>query len=180
MKKLLLAGALALASLAANAQYYVGGEVQAWRDGTNHHTTVSILPEVGYKASEKFAVGTTIGWKYDHQSDVSTNTFQLHPYARYNFFKLGIFSAFVDGTVGFGVGLTSYGDDTSKAACNWEVGFKPGLAIQANKHIGVVAHLGFLGYNGANNAAKASGGYTDGWGLRASGEDIALSVTYHF
>ena len=48
MKKLFLTLAVAFASLAANAQLYVGGEVGAWRNSDDNKTDFNLKPEIGY------------------------------------------------------------------------------------------------------------------------------------
>ncbi|MCM1067661.1 MAG: outer membrane beta-barrel protein [Muribaculaceae bacterium] len=186
MKKFYLLALLAIISLAANAQLYVGGSVGAWRgsnDDGNLTTTINILPEVGYNLNEKLAVGTTIGWEYSHVTGLDVNVFQLFPYARYTFVKLGIVNLFCDGTAGFGAGKANYDDeyfdDDNDAACIWAIGLKPGISVNINDKCSIVAHVGFFGYQGANNAAKDVG-YSDQWGLRLSGNDLKLSFYYTF
>lgn len=179
MKKYLLTAVLGLAGLAASAQAYVGGTVGAWRDNSEKMTQIAIMPEVGYNLNNKFAVGTTIGWEYRHKTDINTNLFQFNPYARYTFFKSGIVGIFCDGTVGFGVGKTSYKDYDSDTACTWQIGFKPGVSLALSDRFSVVAHLGLIGYKGANDAAKASG-YHEEWGLHLTGNDLSFGFYYNF
>ncbi len=184
MKKIFLAAVMAVMAFAANAQLYVGGELGVMRsDGGDDNvatTTASIMPEIGYTLNETWAVGTTIGWEHSHVTGVSYNLVSFKPYARYTFFKSGIVSLFCDGTVGFGAGKTSYKDgNDSKTACVWNIGFRPGVAFKCSDHFSVVAHIGMLGYNGANNAAK-DGGAVDSWGLSLNGNDLTLGFYYNF
>lgn len=170
---------MAIIACVAKAQLYVGGELGAWRDGTDAITTVKILPEIGYNLNEKVAVGTTFGWSHIHKSGVSNNLFVLNPYARYTFFKSGIVGIFCDGTVGFGAGRTSWDGGHSDTAWTWNIGLRPGVSFKCSDAFSVVAHFGFLGYYGANDAAKAAG-HADEWGLNFSGNNIALSFYYNF
>lgn len=186
MKKICLVAIMAVMAFAAKAQLYVGGEIGVWRadggDNNTARTTAAIMPEIGYNLNEKFAVGTTIGWEHSHVTGKSYNMFGFNPYARYTFFKSGIVSIFCDGAVGFGAGKTSYKDDNnkdSKTAVTWEIGLKPGVAFKCSDRFSVVAHLGMLGYQGANNAAK-DGGAVDQWGLMFSGNNISLGFYYNF
>ena len=181
MKKIIAFAIAAIVSLGAAAQdIYVGGSIGAWRNGTDHVTTMGILPEIGYNLSDKTAIGTTIGWSHYHDSSkVTTNLFQIEPYYRYSFFKSGIVSLFVDGTAGVGVGRTSYDGENGKAAVTWEIGLKPGISVALSEKCSVVAHVGMLGYQGANHAAK-DGGADEGWGLRLSGNNLTFGFYYTF
>ena len=53
MKKLFLTLAVAFASLAANAQLYVGGEVGAWRNTDDNKTDFNLKPEIGYLPTQR-------------------------------------------------------------------------------------------------------------------------------
>ena len=66
MKKILLVVVIAVMSLTASAQIYVGGEIGAWRNYNANTTNVSILPEIGYTLSDNLAIGTVIGWQYQY------------------------------------------------------------------------------------------------------------------
>lgn len=181
MKKFIAFAIAAVVALGAAAQdIYVGGSIGAWRNGTDHVTTMGILPEIGYNLSDRTAIGTTIGWSYYHNSEkVTTNLFQIAPYYRYAFFKSGIVSLFVDGAVGVGAGRTSYDGENSKTAVTWKIGLEPGIAVALSERCSVVAHVGMLGYMGANNAAKA-GDATEGWGFMLDGNNLRLGFYYTF
>ena len=68
MKKILLTALVAVASLAANAQVWVGGEVgfnatKTSLDGDKLGSAAyfNLLPEIGYSINDKFDVAVTIG-----------------------------------------------------------------------------------------------------------------------
>ena len=192
MKKICILAVMAVMAVAASAQLYVGGSVGAWyndNDGDDL-TTITIMPEIGYNLNSKWAVGTTIGYQYQHlhsdlpvilggDGSINVNLFTFAPYARYTFFKSGIVGLFCDGTVGFSAGKTSgelIDDDT---ACVWNIGFRPGISFTLGEHCSIVAHVGFLGYQGANNAAKDAG-YNEEGGLRLSGNNLSFGFYYTF
>ena len=181
MKKFFVAAIAAVMAVCVNAQdIYVGGSLGAWRDGTNHETTISILPEIGYNLSENTAIGTTIGWSYDHVKGASGNVFQIAPYFRYSFFKSERVSIFCDGGFSVGAGKTSYDDgDDSDTATIWSIGVKPGIALNLSDKCSLVAHVGFLGYEGANDAAKALD-YSDQWGLNFDATAVTFGFYYTF
>lgn len=112
MKKLILMAAMMVATLAVNAQVYVGGSlgfesVKEHKDA-DALSSFSIKPEAGYNLDENWAVGIQLGFSsIDIDEDNSVSTFEVAPYARYTFAKTGIASFFVDG----GIQFISYGSD---------------------------------------------------------------------
>ena len=123
MKKMILTALVAVASLAANAQVWVGGEVgfssgKTTIDGNKQGTgaNFNFLPEIGYTLNDKFDIALGIGFTHfngngdaylDFNSKdsygidaipyVNKNAFILNPYVRYKFVKSGDFTFFVDG-----------------------------------------------------------------------------------
>ncbi|MBP5376839.1 MAG: outer membrane beta-barrel protein [Bacteroidaceae bacterium] len=186
MKKVILAALVAVASLSANAQVYLGGTLgfNAGKavDGADNTTKFQIAPEVGYSFNEKWAVGLAISFttangdfnengfptsatKYGKSSTV----FGFSPYARYTFAKTGIASFFLDG----GVGFNFYNNDGGTA---WQIGVRPGVKLSASEKVDFVAQLGYLGY------AKASKGQGKGnmFGLNVDNTAIKFGVYYNF
>ena len=188
MKKVILCAVMAIASLCASAQsdIYVGGRVGFWHESSNKGPATNqftILPEVGYNLSDSWAIGTQIGFNYVHNCGLkeSVNLFQFNPYARYTFFKSesNFVNLFVDGTVGGGAGWTSVGDESTKTAITYQVGLRPGIALNFDKHFSFVAHVGLLGFQGANNQAKL-GGYANQGGVMLDGNNVQFGFYYHF
>lgn len=87
MKKFCFLWLLAVITLTASAQVYVGGEVGLWRNWDANHTSFSILPEVGYNLSDNWAIGTSIGYAYNYLEGNKTNAVEVAPYARYTYAK---------------------------------------------------------------------------------------------
>lgn len=136
MKKFLMIAVMAVAAISANAQkFYVGGqvEVNAVVDG---ETTFAILPEIGYNISDKWAIGTEIG--YEKKSDLLKG-FSLNPYARYTFAKCGSVNFFADGQLG--VFIPSEGDTAVG------LGIEPGIAINVCKSMFLVAKTNLLSWS---------------------------------
>lgn len=190
MKKILAFVAVAIMTLSASAQnWYVGGSLGVGKvttgDGDDKVSTtaVSVLPEVGYNLNENWAVGTTIGVTHTSTEGHKYTAFGIAPYARYTYFRADIVSLFVDGGFGFSTGKNKYKDDdveiSSKSTNTFEIGFKPGVALTVNEKFGFVAHVGFLGYRGANKAAKAAG-EPEAWGLSLKGDDLSIGFYYNF
>lgn len=187
MKKFFALAMLAIASLCASAEgVYVGGQLGYWHESDNQTSTntLTILPEIGYNLTSNVAIGSTLGYEYNHicGAGISTHIFQFNPYLRYTFFKSSnnLVNLFVDGGAGVGAGWTHYkGGDDSKTACIWNIGLRPGVALNLSEKFSLVAHVGLLGYQGANDAAKA-GGYSDKGGLLLNGNNLSFGFYYNF
>lgn len=184
MKKIFALAIIALSTLVASAEgTYIGGNVGYWHSGANNTNHLTILPEFGYNFSKTWAIGTTVGYDYIHfcGEKTSGHMFQVAPYARFSYFRSSndLVQLFVDGGVGFGAGWTSYEDEDSKTACIWNVGLRPGIAINLSEKFSFVTHIGFLGYKGANNAAKSVGYYNEG-GLKLDTNDLTIGFYYNF
>jgi len=185
MKKLFVLAVLSFIAVCASAQdVFVGGSIGAWRDGSSKTTSLTLAPEIGYNLDSNWSIGTTIGYNYIHASEIDTHLFTVTPYARYSYFKSGILNLFVDGGVGIGAGKTKYDGESSDTAVTYEIGFKPGLALNVTDNFSLVAHVGFLGYRGANDAAadglEAAGVSAKSWGLDLSGYNLSFGLYYTF
>lgn len=179
MKKLLVLAAATAVSLGAFAQdnlknVYVGGSLGIWRNQSDKVTTIKIAPEVGYNINDTWAVGTQIGYQYIGKKHASNSSFIFDPYARWTYLRSGMVQLFVDGGVDFSLGHTSWDGKDSDVSASFGIGLKPGVALNFNKHFSIVAHLGFLGYQGANNAAEV-GGFKKGFGF-----DFSNSADFGF
>ena len=192
MKKIIATLLVAVASLGSTAMagdWYIGGTlgfmhksqtISGVKATTNEF---SILPEVGYTFNDHWGVGGQIGYTYTNLAgrDINNNMFNIYPYARWTFFRSSndLIQLFLDGNVGLGLGSTSYGNNNSDTAVTYEIGVKPGIALNLTQHFSVVAHVGFLGYHGANKAAK-NGGQSEYGGFNLSSENLNFGLYYTF
>ena len=178
---------LAAVAVAAtmNAQVYLGGGIGVGTssyDG-NSETYFTIIPEIGYNLSEKWAVGMTIGYgetktkikDYETGAKVTdkVKNFTVAPYARYTFVKFDHVNLFVDGTVGYG-----YEDFAGVKTNTFNVGLKPGVAVNLNDKLSFVAHVGLLGYE--YEKVKGDDKSTNSFGLDLSGSNLSFGVYYNF
>lgn len=152
-----MAAALMLAAATASAQLYLGGSIGLNREPSDNQTTFTIAPELGYNFNEQWAVGGTLDFTHLYTDGMSTNLFSIEPYARYSYFTYDRVRLFVDGGFGVGFGKSKEGDYKSDTYTVYNIGFRPGVAFDINEKAGLVAHFGFLGYQGGNDAAKESG-----------------------
>lgn len=156
MKKFSLLVALIFATLTASAQFYFGGQVGFSRNATDNITNLQIAPELGYDFNEKWAFGGVLDYQYNYHNKVSTNIFEISPYARYKFARVADdkLKFFVDGGVGFGVQKVSHYD----AGFIYHIGLRPGMAYSFNEHWTILAHLSQLGWEGATDKATSAYG----------------------
>lgn len=192
MKKLFLMAAMMVATLAANAQVYVGGSlgfesIKGNKDA-KASTTFSIKPEAGYWLSDNFAVGIQLGYSSTNDTNVegilkdgekpngykpekgSGSKFTIAPYARYVFAKAGAASFFADG----GIIFDSYGSDMKGST--FGVGIRPGVSFAVSEKVNVLAKLGYIGYSKDND--DLGGG--EKIGLNIDNTNLELGVFFNF
>lgn len=184
MKKFLFTLAAAVITLTASAQVYLGGEVGLWRDYDGNETTFKILPEVGYNLSDKWAIGTVIGYSYGYENslhknltEITTNAFVVTPYARYTYATLGPVNLFLDGGFGFATYKTETAGKDGDAQNAWEIGIKPGVAVNLTEKLSFVSHVGFLGWRDQDEAEVFG---DNGVGFDLSGNTITFGLYYNF
>ncbi len=173
MKKILVTALVALLTISASAQVYVGGQVGAWRNHTENLTNFSIAPEVGYNLSDNWALGIAVGYQYDYVDGAKCNTIGVNPYARYTFAKFGPVNLFADG----GFEFASRKWKGADAASVWAVGIKPGVAVNLTEKLSFVSHVGFLGYRDSNDHAIHD---NDGFGFNLDNSDLTFGLYYNF
>jgi len=179
MKKMILAALVAVCSLSANAQVWVGGQVGFGvyhNDAADKNTTnFNITPEIGISLSDKWDIAMQIGYNYSKPEDEDAlGAFTVAPYARYTFAKSGAVSFFLD--MGFGIQTgdfysnalgKQYYDETA-----WHVGVRPGIKLAASDKVTLVASTGFLGYQAA--------GDDNVFGFNVNGNGLTLGCYYSF
>ena len=187
MKKFFTLTTVALASVfgAQAGDGFIGGRLGFEHNETKEEQTnqFTILPELGYNFNSQWAIGTTIGYQYTHicGADTDVHMFEFNPYARFTYFRTSnnLVQLFVDGGAGIGLGSVDHGDDDSHTSVTWNVGLRPGVAFNLTDKFSVVAHLGFLGYEGANNAAF-SVGYPRKGGFNFDTNKLTLGLYFNF
>lgn len=156
MKKLFLSLIVAVCSLAASAQAYVGGQVGLWRNTDANHTSFNLAPELGYKLSDQWELGLSIGFAHNYYDGTKVNGFEVDPYVRYTVAKAGPVSFFIDGGFGFATAKAKKGDRKSDSYNMWQIGIKPGVKVSLSKKVDFIASMGFLGYRD-NDDVKVTG-----------------------
>ena len=186
MKKILMSIVAVFAAMSMNAQVYLGGSVafEAWSSqklaGDKSETVFKIMPEIGYNINDEWAIGTVIGYmsdKFNGVNGVSENAFVFNPYARYTFLNLDKVNVFVDGGFGFYTYKWKYEGIKGEAQNAWEVGLKPGVAVNLNDKLSFVTHFGFFGYRDADETPVFG---RNGFGLDASGNALTFGLYWNF
>lgn len=182
MKKLFLTLVVALVSVAASAQLYVGGEVGYWRDYQANQTEFSIAPEVGYNLSDKWALGLSFGYVHNYVGDenhltdgTKINAVTVNPYARFTYAKFGPVKLFLDG--GFNVDAVKV-KDADDSSIAWGIGVKPGVSVNLTEKVSFVAHVGFLGFQDADDDIASA--YKRGFGFDIDGNKLQFGLYYNF
>lgn len=188
MKKLLLAFALVVGAATVSAQeigsVWVGGSLGVSTSKVKDHdrqTSFNIIPEVGYVLSENLGMGIKLGYGQRYDVDINGATFDgekakqvtVNPFVRYSFLKGSIGCLLVD--TGFGYTHSDIkGED--KKMNSFEVGFRPGVAINVTEKIAILGHFGFLGYT-----HDKMGDYKkDSFGLNLDMTSFAVGANIYF
>ncbi|MCI6643834.1 MAG: outer membrane beta-barrel protein [Alloprevotella sp.] len=185
MKKLFLTLLVAVSALSASAQVYLGGEVGLWRNSDAKTTNFTIKPEIGYGLNDKWALGLVLGYQHDYKSvellglkaTNKVNSFIVNPYARYTAAQFGPVSVFLDGGFGFATSKASGADDSVNS---WQVGIKPGVAVNLTKRLSFVTHVGFLGYQDGGKGTTENAFGENGFGFNLSGNNLTFGLYYNF
>lgn len=176
MKKIILTAIVAVASLGANAQIWVGGQLgfNYEKKGDAKATTVAFAPEVGYTLSDKLDIAIALREELvAPDGGDNLNSFSVNPYARYTFYQTGKVGFFIDGGFSIGAADIPASDDN---ATTWGIGIRPGVKFAASDKVTLVASLGGLGYQQAK-----SGDYkVNDFGLNVDGNALTFGLYYSF
>lgn len=171
MKKLFITLMVALiAIVSADAQVYVGGSFNLTHNKNADLTNFTIAPEIGYNLNKNWAIAAEIGFTHVKDDDVKTNAFSFAPYARFSFFEKGIVRLFLDG----GVGISTYKVEDLDSQNGFEIGIKPGIALEICKNLTFVTKYGFAGYRDDYKYANSTSG------ISLSSEDLSFGFHYEF
>lgn len=177
MKKLLILAVVAITSLCASAQHYIGGSLGATYEFSKKETNVTVAPEWGYTYTDHWGVGIVLDYNYKKYPGQVVNGFSFNPYARWTFARVADdkLAFFLDN--GFSIGFSKVREIPTGVF--YTIGIKPGLCYSFNEHWSILTHVGFLGYQGANGDARAMG-YEKKIGLDFSSMNVNLGVYYTF
>lgn len=183
MKKLFFTLAIALGALSVSAQevgsMWVGGSVgfsYSKTKGLDSNTSYKILPEFGYVVQDNLALGISLGYAdlEGHQLNgdkVNLESYIVNPFVRYSFLKGPMGALFVDAGVGY-----AHTKAASLKGDNFEVGFRPGVALQLSEKISLTGKFGMLGYQ----YEKLGSSKTNTFGFDFDLSNILIGASFHF
>ena len=161
MKKLIFTLAVIFCVATVSAQeskMWVGGTVGLWSSkvkGGDSKLSFKVAPEVGYILNDDIAVGVRLGAAHSYSEDlrfadaegfssVASNIYTVNPFVRYSFLKGAMGAMFVDGGIAWSH-MNECGGEDNKGD-RYELGFRPGLALNVSEKVSLIGKFGFLGY----------------------------------
>lgn len=176
MKKFILTLLVAVSSMAASAQVWVGGSLGLSvtdPEGGDAITTLVISPEVGYNFNKKWGLGVALEESALFTGSYNANAFYFSPFGRYSFARAGIANFFIDG--GLQVGCQNFDSSLSKTDTHtaFGFGFRPGVKVELNHHLALEAKTGFLGVRVVTDVATQ-------FGFGVNNEDLSFGLVYEF
>lgn len=172
MKKIITSMALTIFTLTTYAQGYAGGGMTFWYNDKDNRTTIAFTPEIGYRASKRFAFGVSLGYRHNKEKETRSDVYSVAPYIRHYLYSLNELDLLWDGIIEY-----SYTDTRNNGHGNTiGIGVKPGISYTINKHFCITAHIGFIGYRHCDRKAITEEN-TPGLGLRLYNE---LNFTFHY
>ncbi len=174
--------AVALFTMAANAQIWVGGSIgystesekEAWKNFENKikeskdkTTTILIAPKVGYQLNEKLEVGGLVSLSsskhYPNKIDDKevwnkTFSYAISPFARYQFASFGKFALKAVGIAAFGQRMPSSnnGKDKTKGDKTTTLALSayPMISYSLSEKFDLEASLNFFGLSASTSTTK--------------------------
>jgi len=161
--------------------------------------SLQILPEFGYHLSERFDVALILGYTYNRKSEsfstggiegtqiaeYKDKLFTVQPYLRWTFLRFGRVSIFADIVGEFSVGnvnemrwnsSTKRPSDYDKVDTEWawSILVKPGVLVECTDNVGIMAHIGVLGYK---DRSRIDG--STGIAAQLSAQDLTIGVIFN-
>lgn len=171
MKKLILGAIVALSSISASAQLYLGGTLgiatQTIKVESESQTTTTfgIAPEIGYNFNDIWAIGTSVGVNTLSSEGNSSTTFVVNPYARATFAKVGNVKFF---------GEAAFEYDKNSDASGWGIGIRPGLLIDLSPKVSLIGRTILFQYT-----STSSDGVTVSQTGFAIGNNLSIGVIFN-
>lgn len=148
MKKLFLALMLLGISLAASAQAYIGGtlgiavEHVSVDGGSGTSSAFSIAPEGGYYFNKTWAVGASLGIKYQDLTGTGITTFSILPYVRGTFASASVFDFFGELAMGY-----AHESADGYGVGGFIAGIRPGFVAHFSDKFSLIGRTTLLQYS---------------------------------
>lgn len=196
MKKIIFAAAAVFAFGFTNAQekgfakgdVFISGAigVSSMKTGDEKESELNITPKVGYFATDNIAVGATIGYMSQKETnafgdDQETSALGFGVFGRYYGTPASDFSFF--GELGINYANAKFDDGidgTADGKSNgFNIGVAPGVSYFISKHFAFEASIGVLSYGSFKpdaDGAEATNSFELGLGL----DDLTVGLVYKF
>lgn len=160
MKKSIISLLLTLATLTANAQIWLGGEIGVntnkttlGSDKISSSSSIEISPEIGYNLNDRWAVALRLGYTHLNNHEVqlinitttgNCNQYSIEPFARYTVLHTDKISFFIDGGVHY---KALYKADYDAPLNTIGADIRPGISVALSHTVSLVGHVGVIGYD---------------------------------
>lgn len=190
MKKLFFTLVISLSTIiAVNAQeigqFWMGGSFGFWssKEYGEKVTSFQLMPEIGYALDDNMGIGVRLGYlskegieiDYDSRGNQyfekeRKNVFVISPFVRWAFLKGHFGGMFLDSGLGYAY-LTK--DDSDYTEQEFEVGIRPGVAINVSQSVSITGKFGFIGFK--HNKQGYGGDYNRYTYTNSFGIDLDMS-----
>lgn len=195
MKKLIFTLAISLTTIiAANAQeigqFWLGGSFGFWTEkatgGGESLTNFQFLPELGYAVNDDIGVGIRLGYRSEEYFEVDDyyyekeriNTFIISPFVRWAFLKGHFGGLFLDAGAGYAYGSK---DDSDYSTQEFEIGLRPGVAINVSHSVSLTGKFGFAGYRHLKEGWGGDNNYhTNSFGINLDMSQFLVGAVVKF
>lgn len=187
MKKLIFTLAVLFCVATVSAQeskMWVGGTVGFWSSkekGEDSNLSFQVKPEFGYILNDNMAVGISIGAGHAQAFQFAGNTvggpaniYTVNPFLRYTFLKGSLGALFMDGGLAWNHVNICGGEDNDGNM--YEIGFRPGVALNVSEKFAIIGKFGFLGYQ----HYKTEGWNRNDFGLNLDLDNVEFGVSFKF
>lgn len=191
---MLLGGAAASAKTAQTAskgkadapatKQYIGGSFSLWyeagQNGSSGAFTAAIVPTYGWSFNKSWGIGVAAGYERTFTDGATVNSAVLRPYVRWTYLNTSRFHLFLDGGFSLITGsVSTSGGGSSNGTLVFKFGVTPGLMFDMTENFSLVAHVGFVGVQAANDNARAAG-YSRGGGVQLTPNTLDFGLIYNF
>lgn len=152
MKKIILLCLVALATVTASAQFYVGGTLGASYDKTKYgdesvkQCLYMLSPEFGYNIDPSIAIGASMTFGYGDNDDDEQKLYEIAPYVRATFAKAKSVKFFAEGTLFLSHSkLSLFAQDISYNT--YGAALRPGFMVNVGSNINIVGKATMLQYS---------------------------------
>lgn len=156
MKKLILLCLVAFVTVAAKAQFYVGGSLGASYEKvkvegeSTDFTRFVLSPEFGYNIDKTIAVGATLGFGYGKNDDDDQTVYEIAPYIRATFARLNSVRFFAEGTLFLNhskISIESAMPGYEYSYNTWGAAVRPGFLVNLSNNINLIGKATLLQYS---------------------------------